>query len=578
MSDISCSIQPLKKNQRRGTLDECIKKRQIRYYGIEKVDMSQAKKAKPGKNELTRDKIMAKISALRGKVKNLTSKMMNAKKEDEKEQFKSELNKATNELTKYRELYAEIEKKPKGSTIKIEEDTPPLTTEELLNLYAPKGGAKRPIEAKCFDGYFMMKKGELNNIVKKIDSSIPVSKLKKAQLLCLLMKQAAQQPIRQETRQEIKIDEPLMEAPQIIEIEEPQMEAPQMIEIEEPQMEAPQMKAPQMEAPLSNIEPILYIPPHYKNGDTLIYFHRLFKDLTDAYEYVKYGIIRSFFKEKHRRELEKWMRVNYDFYRSITQRYLDARDRDANFNLTEQQKFNLDDKTNNIIDSMPLADKDDEIHWGVQNRYERSPSEKIAYYIDLLSSLDNKNYAKRDIRNIIDKIKELEQKPKKGPIIKKKLQVLSDEFEVAKKIEPSITADLQYQKRYLQHRIKNMERARKSGSGKDKIDLNKEYPSSCFNDYLNMTKGELNKVVKRINKNIEVSKLRKPEILCLLMELQKDKVYMQPLAQKNNEAKLRREQQEQEFNDKIRELERSRLERLKKNIYGEGRIKKRKNN
>jgi hypothetical protein len=63
-----------------------------------------------------------------------------------------------------------------------------------------------------------------------------------------------------------------------------------------------------------------------------------------------------------------------------------------------------------------------------------------------------------------------------------------------------------------------------------------------------------------------------------LMELQKDKVYMQPLAQKNNEAKLRREQQEQEFNDKIRELERSRLERLKKNIYGEGRIKKRKNN
>ena len=50
------------------------------------------------------------------------------------------------------------------------------------------------------------------------------------------------------------------------------------------------------------------------------------------------------------------------------------------------------------------------------------------------------------------------------------------------------------------------------------------------------------------------------------MELQKGKVYVQPLAQKNNEAKLRREQQEQEFNDKIRELERSRLERLKKEL------------
>ena len=190
MSDISCSIQPLKKNQRRGTLDECIKKRQIRYYGIEKVDMSKAKKAKPGKNELTRDKIMAKISALRGKVKNLTSKMMNAKKEDEKEQFKSELNKATNELTKYRELYAEIEKKPKGSTIQIED----LSTNELLDLYAPKGGAKRIVMANkedftsaCFNNYLNMKKGELNKIVKSMDKTIPVSKLKKAQLLCILL-------------------------------------------------------------------------------------------------------------------------------------------------------------------------------------------------------------------------------------------------------------------------------------------------------------------------------------------------------------------------------------------------------
>jgi len=193
MSDISCSIQSLKKNQRRGTLDECIKKRQIRYYGIEKVDMSKAKKAKPGKNELTRDKIMAKISALRGKVKNLTSKMMNAKKEDEKEQFKSELNKATNELTKYRELYTEIEKKPKGSFIKIEE-TPNLSTQELLDLYAPKGGAKKPVMANkedftssCFNNYLNMKKGELNKIVKSMDKTIPVSKLKKAQLLCILL-------------------------------------------------------------------------------------------------------------------------------------------------------------------------------------------------------------------------------------------------------------------------------------------------------------------------------------------------------------------------------------------------------
>ena len=37
----------------------------------------------------------------------------------------------------------------------------------------------------CFDGLFKLKKGELNKLVKTIDKSIPVSKLKKADLLCL---------------------------------------------------------------------------------------------------------------------------------------------------------------------------------------------------------------------------------------------------------------------------------------------------------------------------------------------------------------------------------------------------------
>jgi len=37
----------------------------------------------------------------------------------------------------------------------------------------------------CFDGLFKLKKGELNKLVKAIDKSIPVSKLRKADLLCM---------------------------------------------------------------------------------------------------------------------------------------------------------------------------------------------------------------------------------------------------------------------------------------------------------------------------------------------------------------------------------------------------------
>jgi flavoprotein len=175
---ISCGIRPLKKNERAGTLEECIKKRQIRRYGLEKVDLSDVKKAKPGKNELTREKIQIKISTLRGKVKNLTSKIMTTKKEDEREQFKFELEKATNELAKYRELYAEME--------------------------APKGGAKRQLmrnkddfTSNCFNGFLNMKKGELNKIVKSMDKTIPVSKLKKAQLLCVLLNNGQQAAMQQ---------------------------------------------------------------------------------------------------------------------------------------------------------------------------------------------------------------------------------------------------------------------------------------------------------------------------------------------------------------------------------------------
>lgn len=226
------------------------------------------------------------------------------------------------------------------------------------------------------------------------------------------------------------------------------------------------IQEPQMGALPSYVEPIRDVNIFYKNTDTLVYFHRLYKDLTEAFEYVNHGYYNKIFKEKHLKELEKWKQTNYDFYKMIRQYYMDARDKDVNFNLTEQQKFKFDDTTNNIIDSMPLAAKEDEIHWSVQNRYEKSPSEKIAYYIDLLDSIERKgNYAQRNISNIGYKIKELEKRKRKSVAMQIQLNNLYTEFDDAQKLGPAITTDLEYQKRYLQHRIKNLQQR---GSGKIK--------------------------------------------------------------------------------------------------------------
>jgi hypothetical protein len=104
---------------------------------------------------------------------------MTTKKEDEREQFKFELEKATNELAKYRELYAEMEKKQKGGAKK----------RVMAN--------KEDFTSACFNGYLNMKKGDLNKIIKSMDKTIPVSKLKKAQLLCILLNNGQQAAMQQ---------------------------------------------------------------------------------------------------------------------------------------------------------------------------------------------------------------------------------------------------------------------------------------------------------------------------------------------------------------------------------------------
>jgi translation initiation factor IF-2 len=56
----------------------------------------------------------------------------------------------------------------------------------------------------CFDGLFKLKKGELNKLVKAIDKSIPVSKLRKADLLCMYLQLTNNMPQPKTTKSQSK--------------------------------------------------------------------------------------------------------------------------------------------------------------------------------------------------------------------------------------------------------------------------------------------------------------------------------------------------------------------------------------
>jgi hypothetical protein len=93
MSDIYCGIGKIPKNSKLGTMKQCAEKKQIRYYGIKKIDpktIEIAKKSSQKKRKRTT--LITKISGLRGKIKNLKRKLEatkdKTKKKNNRKKFK----------------------------------------------------------------------------------------------------------------------------------------------------------------------------------------------------------------------------------------------------------------------------------------------------------------------------------------------------------------------------------------------------------------------------------------------------------------------------------------------------------
>jgi hypothetical protein len=96
---IYCSIGEPGKNKRRGSMRECAEKKQVRYYGIKKIDPRLLEASKKGsKDSKMRDKLAIKMVGLRGRVTRLTRDHASEKDKDKKAKLAEELSKSKKEL------------------------------------------------------------------------------------------------------------------------------------------------------------------------------------------------------------------------------------------------------------------------------------------------------------------------------------------------------------------------------------------------------------------------------------------------------------------------------------------------
>ena len=114
-SGIYCSIGDVPKNKHRGTMKECVEKKQVRYYGIKKVDkillatLNKEKKKKKSLDKLKEHE--AKYVGRLQKIKREYDKEMKKKENEKNEKLGAELKSKYNKVAqKINDLRKEINK------------------------------------------------------------------------------------------------------------------------------------------------------------------------------------------------------------------------------------------------------------------------------------------------------------------------------------------------------------------------------------------------------------------------------------------------------------------------------------
>lgn len=114
MSKVYCGVKDLKKGERLGTMAECAKKDQIRYYGLKKIDSITLKKLTATKKKPTQTKkrtLLMKMVKLDVKIKKLEHEV-------KKKIPTADLSKLKKDLAKYNKNRNEIVKQLKKLGVK----------------------------------------------------------------------------------------------------------------------------------------------------------------------------------------------------------------------------------------------------------------------------------------------------------------------------------------------------------------------------------------------------------------------------------------------------------------------------
>jgi hypothetical protein len=120
MSDkIYCGVEEPSGHKRRGTAKECLKKNQVRYWGIRKIDSHTLKKMKEYKKSIQEEnRAGIKMTTLDMEIRKIKAKLSNEDLSDRKrDQLKRSLDKKIESFKQYRELYKKLKKKNQHTNI-----------------------------------------------------------------------------------------------------------------------------------------------------------------------------------------------------------------------------------------------------------------------------------------------------------------------------------------------------------------------------------------------------------------------------------------------------------------------------
>lgn len=128
---VNCGVRPLKKGERRGTMQECVDKKQIRYYGIKTIDkvllneVLGKKKPEKADTELKTNELRGKMTGMISKVKRLRPYQESAKKKGDTkdaERLEKEINQLKAKFNKLKVLLVKREKEEKEENEKKDKE------------------------------------------------------------------------------------------------------------------------------------------------------------------------------------------------------------------------------------------------------------------------------------------------------------------------------------------------------------------------------------------------------------------------------------------------------------------------